>query len=301
MADLNEVVDLMGRGIYWADLVSTVSSTYAQEILTPEYGERLDPLLRDRRDRLFGILNGIDYETMDPARDPNIQANFDTARLEQRRENKLALQREANLPEDADVPLIGIISRLTDSKGFDILGDAIDHILDLGIQIVLMGTGDQHYHELFSQMVKQYPRQAAIFLTFNTPLSRRIYAGSDMFLMPSRFEPCGTSQLVAMNYGCVPIVRATGGLADTVQDYDPRTGQGTGFVFKAYDRWALFAAIVRATEIYRHRELWQQIQLRGMQADFSWERSAKQYADLYQRAIASRLSRPALASYQEQA
>jgi starch synthase len=212
----------------------------------------------------------------------------------------LALQREANLPEDPDVPLIGIISRLTNSKGFDILGNAIDHILDLGIQLVLMGTGDQHYHELFSQMVRQYPRQAAIFLTFNTPLSRRIYAGSDMFLMPSRFEPCGTSQLVAMNYGSVPIVRATGGLADTVQDYNPQTGQGTGFAFEAYDRWALFAAIVRATEIFKHRDLWQQIQMRGMHTDFSWGRSARQYIDLYRRAIASRLARPDLASYQVQ-
>jgi starch synthase len=297
MADLNEVVDLMGRGIYWADLISTVSNTYAQEILTPEYGERLDPLLRDRRDRLFGILNGIDYETVNPGTDPHISANFDTASLEQRRENKLALQREASLPQDLDVPLIGVISRLTASKGFDILGDTIDHILELGIQIVLMGTGDQHYHELFSQMVKQFPRQAAIFFTFNTPLSRRIYAGSDIFLMPSRFEPCGTSQLVAMHYGSVPIVRATGGLADTVQDYDPHTGQGTGFAFKAYDRWALFAAIVRAIEIYKHRDLWQRIQLRGMHTDFSWERSARLYVDLYQRAIASRLARPDLASY----
>ena len=241
MADLNEVVDLMGRGIYWADLVSTVSETYAKEILTPEYGERLDPLLRDRRDRLFGILNGVDYETANPATDPHIATNYDTATLEQRLENKLALQREAKLPENPEVPLIGIISRLTDSKGFDILGEAIDHILDLGVQFVLMGTGDQHYHELFSQMVQQYPRQAAIFLTFNTPLAQRIYAGSDMFLMPSRFEPCGTSQLIAMHYGSVPIVRATGGLADTVQDYDPRTEQGTGFVFEPYDRWALFA------------------------------------------------------------
>ena len=300
MADLNEVVDLMGRGIYWADLISTVSKTYAQEILTPEYGERLDPLLRDRRDRLFGILNGIDYEMMNPATDPHIVANFDTTSLEQRRENKLALQREAKLPEDLDVPVIGIISRLTDSKGFDILGEAIDHILDLGVQMVLMGTGDQHYHEQFSQMVKQYPHQAAIFLTFNTPQSRLIYAGSDMFLMPSRFEPCGTSQLVAMNYGSVPIVRATGGLADTVQDFDPRTGQGTGFVFQRYDRWALFAAIVRATENFWHRDVWRQIQLRGMQADFSWERSAREYVDLYQRAIASRLSRPDLESYQVQ-
>ena len=297
MADLNEVVDLMGRGIYWADLVSTVSETYAKEILTPEYGERLDPLLRDRRDRLFGILNGVDYETANPATDPHIAVNYDATTLERRLENKLVLQREAKLPEDPDVPLIGIISRLTDSKGFDILGEAIDHILDLGVQFVLMGTGDQHYHELFSQMVQQYPRQAAIFLTFNSSLGQRIFAGSDMFLMPSRFEPCGTSQLIAMHYGSVPIVRATGGLADTVQNCDPRTEQGTGFVFEPYDRWALFAAIVRAVEIYKHRELWRQIQIRGMHADFSWERSARKYVDLYRRAIASRLPRPGLEEY----
>ncbi|MFN2292416.1 MAG: glycogen synthase [Anaerolineae bacterium] len=298
MADLNEVVDLMGRGIYWADLVSTVSETYAQEILTPEYGERLDPLLRDRRDRLFGILNGIDYETANPATDPHLAANYDSSVLDRRAENKAALQREAKLPEEADTPLIGVISRLTGSKGLDILGEAIDHILDLGIQLVLMGTGEQHYHDLFSRMVQQYPRQVAIFLTFNTPLAQRIYAGSDMFLMPSRVEPCGTNQLVAMHYGSVPIVRATGGLADTVQDYDPRTGQGTGFVFHDYDRWMLFAAIVRAIETFKHRDLWRQIQLRGMRADFSWERSARKYIDLYRRAIATRIPRPGLETYQ---
>jgi starch synthase len=243
----------------------------------------------------------VDYETANPATDPHIATNYDAATLEQRLENKLALQREAKLPENPKVPLIGIISRLTDSKGFDILGETIDHILDLGVQFVLMGTGDQHYHEQFSQMVQQYPRQAAIFLTFNTPLAQRIYAGSDMFLMPSRFEPCGTSQLIAMHYGSVPIVRATGGLADTVQDYDPRTEQGTGFVFEPYDRWALFAAVVRAVEIFGHRDLWRQIQLRGMHADFSWERSALKYVDLYRRAIASRLQRPGLEEYQVQA
>ncbi|MGD8624305.1 MAG: glycogen/starch synthase [Anaerolineae bacterium] len=298
MADLNEVVDLMGRGIYWADLVSTVSETYAQEILTPEYGERLDPLLRDRRDRLFGIVNGIDYETANPVTDPNLAANYDSSRLEARLENKLALQREANLPQDAEAPLIGLISRLTDSKGFDILGRAIDHILDLGAQCVLMGTGEQQYHDLFSRMVQRYPGRAAIFLTFNTPLARRIYAGSDMFLMPSRVEPCGTNQLVAMHYGSVPIVRATGGLADTVQNYDPRTGQGTGFVFDHYDHWMLFAAVVRALETFKHRDLWRQIQLRGMSADFSWDRSARKYVDLYRRAIASRIRRPQLKDYQ---
>ncbi|MGD8902405.1 MAG: glycogen synthase [Anaerolineae bacterium] len=301
MADLNEVVDMMGRGIYWADLVSTVSETYAREILTPEYGERLDPLLRDRRDRLFGILNGIDYETASPTTDPHIAVNYDTTTLNLRRENKRALQREAGLVEDPDIPLIGMISRLNNSKGFDILGQTIDHILDLGVQFVLMGTGDQHYHELFSQMVHDYPEQAAILLTFNTPFERRIYSGSDMFLMPSRFEPCGTNQLIAMHYGSVPIVRATGGLADTVQDYDPRSEQGTGFVFEPYDRWALFGAIVRAIEVYRHRDLWHQIQLRGMHADFSWKRSALAYVELYQRAIASRLPRPGLEKYQVQA
>jgi starch synthase len=301
MADLNEVVDMMGRGIYWADLVSTVSETYAREILTPEYGERLDPLLRDRRDRLFGILNGVDYETVSPNTDPHIAANYDATTLNLRWENKQELQREAGLVEDPDVPLIGMISRLNNSKGFDILGQTIDHILDLGVQLVLMGTGDQHYHELFGQMVHEYPGQAAIFLTFNTPLERRIYAGSDMFLMPSSFEPCGTSQLIAMHYGSVPIVRATGGLADTVQDYDPRSEQGTGFVFEPYDRWALFGAIVRAVEVYRHRDLWHQIQLRGMHADFSWKRSALAYIELYQRAIASRLPRPGLEKYQVQA
>jgi len=288
----------MARGIYWADVVNTVSETYAQEILSADYGERLDPLLRDRRDRLFGILNGIDYETTNPATDPYLAVNYDQASLEHRSENKAALQREAKLPEDPDVPLIGIISRLTDSKGFDILSDAIDHILDLGVQLVLLGTGEQHYHDLFGQVVQRYPGQAAVFLTFNAPLTQQIYAGSDMFLMPSRYEPCGTGQLIAMHYGSVPIVRGTGGLADTVQDYDPRTGVGTGFVFKPYDRWALFAAIVRAVETFKHRDAWRQIQVQGMITDFSWNPPAKRYVDLYRRAIASRLPRPGLEKYQ---
>jgi starch synthase len=301
MADLNEVVDLMGRGIYWADVVSTVSPTYAREILTPEFGERLDPLLRDRRDRLFGILNGIDYETTSPATDPYLTTNYDATTLDRRIENKLALQREAKLPEAPDVPLIAIISRLTGSKGLDILGEVIDHVLDLGVQFVLLGTGEQHYHDLFGGMVQQYPKQAAIFLTFNAPLTQRIYAGSDMLLMPSRAEPCGTNQLIAMHYGSVPIVRGTGGLADTVQDFDAQAGVGTGFVFQAYDRWALFAAIVRALETYKHRDIWREIQLRGMAADFSWKRSAVEYVDLYRRAIASRIPRPDLETYQVRA
>jgi starch synthase len=300
MADLNHVVDLVGRGIYWADLVSTVSPTYAQEILTPEYGERLDPLLRDRRDRLFGVLNGVDYEAHNPETDPNILAAYDLHTLERRAENKLALQREARLVEDPQVPLIGLISRLTDSKGLDILGAAIDHLLDLGIQFVIMGTGEQHYHNLLSEVFGRYPGQMALFFTFNAALASRIYAGADMFLMPSRFEPCGTSQMIAMRYGCVPIVRATGGLADTVQDVDPASDQGTGFVFRAYDRWMLFAAIVRAIETFKRPEVWQRLQVRGMKADFSWRQSALQYVDLYRRALATRIPRPDLETYRVQ-
>jgi starch synthase len=163
-----------------------------------------------------------------------------------------------------------------------------------------MGTGEQHYHNLFSRIADQYPRQAATFLTFNALLASRIYAGSDMFLMPSRVEPCGTGQMIAMRYGSVPIVRGTGGLADTVQNFEPDTGQGNGFVFSRYDHWMLFAAIVRALETFKHRGEWQQLQRRGMRADFSWEQSAGKYVDLYRRAIASRIPRPGLETYQIQ-
>ncbi|MBC7260978.1 MAG: glycosyltransferase, partial [Chloroflexi bacterium] len=288
MADLTEVVDFMARGIFFADVINTVSEKYAQEILTPEFGEKLDPLLRDRRDRLFGILNGIDYEVMNPATDKYIVQNYDVEHLDKRVQNKLALQQQANLKQDANIPLIGIISRLTDQKGFDILGDVLDHVLDLDLQLIVLGTGDPHYHELFSRIAQAYPGKAAVFLTFNAELAQRIYAGTDMFLMPSRFEPCGLGQMIAMRYGSVPIVRATGGLADTVKDFDPRTGEGNGFSFVRYDRWALFATIVRALENYKYKDTWRRLQVKGMTADFSWNASARKYVDLYYRAIAAR-------------
>jgi starch synthase len=297
MADLSEVVDLMARGIFFADALNTVSEKYAQEILTPEFGEKLDPLLRDRRDRLFGILNGIDDEVLNPATDQYIAQNYDVETLEKRVQNKLALQQEAGLRVDAAVPLIGVISRLTDQKGFDILGDVIDHLLDLDLQFVLLGTGDPHYHEVFSRVAQAYSGKAAVFLTFNAELAQKIYAGSDMFLMPSRFEPCGLGQMIAMRYGSVPIVRATGGLADTVQDLHPQTGEGNGFSFEPYDRWALFAAIVRAVENYKYRDTWRKLQARGMKADFSWNASAKKYIDLYHRARAARGEETKLEDY----
>src|SRR6266705_3475644 len=237
IAELANVVDIMARGILFADAVTTVSERYAQEILTPTFGEKMDHLLRSRRDRLFGILNGLDYQEMDPATDRYIHTPYDAASLDKRTENKRALQEQAHLPVRSGVPLLAMISRLTDQKGFDLLGQIIQPLLAQGVQFVVLGIGDQHYHEMFQNLAARYPEQVAIFLTFNTELAQRIYAGSDMFLMPSRFEPCGLGQLIAMRYGSVPIVHAVGGLADTVQEYDPSTGEGNGFTFANYDPW----------------------------------------------------------------
>ena len=287
LVELGNVVDLMARGILFADLINTVSERYAEEILTPEYGERLDPILRDRRDRLFGVLNGVDYDEFDPARDKYIARNYDLATLDKRVENKLALQREAGLPERPEVPLIGVISRLVDQKGFDILAEVFDAMMTtLDLQFVLLGTGDQHYHNVFGQFAERYPDQTAVFLTFNAALAQKIYAGSDMFLMPSRFEPCGLGQLISFKYGSVPVVRSTGGLADTVHDFNPRTGEGNGFAFERYHPMDLFATVVRAVENYKYAATWRLLQERGMQADFSWLASARKYVDLYYKALA---------------
>jgi starch synthase len=285
IVELANVVDIMGRGILFADAVTTVSERYAQEILTPTYGEKLDQLLRSRRERLFGILNGIDYSEMNPATDRYIAAQFDASTLEKRAENKRVLQERAHLPVRPDVPLIAMISRLTDQKGFDLLAQIVQPLFTQGVQFVVLGIGDQHYHEMFQNLAARYPEQVATFLTFNTELAQIIYAGSDMFLMPSRFEPCGLGQLIAMRYGSVPIVHSVGGLADTVQEYDPRTGEGNGFAFTNYDPWELFAAIVRALELYRVKDIWRKLQQRGMAADHSWWASAKSYVDVYRDAI----------------
>ncbi len=286
IAELANVVDIMGRGILFADAITTVSQRYAQEILTPTFGEKLDHLLRSRRDRLFGILNGIDYEEMNPATDRYIQLRFDANSLDKRAENKQALQERAHLPLQPDAPLLAMISRLTDQKGFDLLAQIAQPLLAQGVQFVVLGIGDQHYHQMFQNLAARYPDQVAVFLTFNTELAQCIYAGSDMFLMPSRFEPCGLSQLIAMRYGSVPIVHSVGGLADTVQEYDPRSGQGNGFAFTNYDPWELFAAIVRALELYRFRDIWRTLQQRGMAADHSWHASTMKYVEVYRNAIA---------------
>ena len=285
ISELQHTVDLMGRGIYFADAVTTVSERYAAEILTPEYGERLDPLLRERRDRLFGIVNGIDEVELDPATDPHLPARFDATTLDRRSNNKAALQREASLPMNPRPPLIGMVGRLSGQKGLDILLPALDALLRRDVQLVVLGTGDEHYHHALREAQQRHPERLAAFLTFDTPLAQRIYGGSDFFLMPSRYEPCGLGQLIAMRYGAIPVVRATGGLADTVPDYDPQTGEGLGFSFDTYDHRDLLIALTRALETYARPAEWRPLQLRALSQNHSWSRSALKYLEVYDRAI----------------
>jgi starch synthase len=284
LPEFANVVDLMGRGILFADAVSTVSPSYAREILTPEFGQRLDQLLLKRRDRLYGILNGIDIEEFDPATDGSIAARYSAFNLEPRAQNKRALQQRCKLPLEPATPLIGMISRLNDQKGFDLIGEVALPLIEHGVQLCVLGTGDQHYHYLLQRLAAEHPRQVSVHLTFSEEMSRAIYAGSDMLLMPSHFEPCGLSQMVAMRYGCIPIVHRTGGLADTVHEFDPATGTGTGFSFTRYDPYHLFAAIIRAIEVYQSKDVWKDLMQRAMLADHSWDASAERYVALYRRA-----------------
>jgi starch synthase len=286
LSEKGDVVDLMGRGIAYADIVTTVSETYAEEIVTPEYGEGLDALLRARQGRLFGVLNGIDADVQNPATDPYIAQRYDDDHLERRAANKRALQEQSRLAIDPDAPVIGFVSRLIRQKGCDLIASVFDQIVQQGAQVVIVGTGDSYYHEIFSQFASKYPGRAAAHFTFGADWTQPLYAGADMYLMPSRFEPCGLNQMIAMRYGAIPIVRATGGLVDTVTEYDPESESGTGFAFGPYDNWALFGAVVRALQSHRFRDRWQRLMQRAMQADHSWSTSAEQYVGLYERAIA---------------
>lgn len=282
-------LNFMSQGILWADLVTTVSETYAKEIVTPEYGEGLDPLLSYRQKSLLGIVNGIDYEEYNPETDPYIPIRYNSSTLEKRIGNKLALQRRGKLPEETEILLIGIVQRLDEQKGLDILGKAIDPLLkETKIQLVILGRGREHYEDMLKQIASRYPQQIALFVTFDNPLAHLIYAGCDAFLMPSRFEPCGLGQLIAMRYGALPVVRHTGGLVDTVPELTPDLSQGNGFVFKEYAPEALITAVKRATEIFRNKRAWYETQQRVMALDFSWRNSALKYEAAYQRVLEMR-------------
>lgn len=284
-----DAVDLLGRGIEYADLVSTVSPRYAAEILTEEYGEGLHRLLRARKDRLYGILNGIDVEQFDPSASAVIEAHFDAFGIERRAANKRALQRRFSLPVNDRAPLIAIISRFNQAKGFELLDLTFTPILEQGAQIVAQGAGEPRYEKMMQRLSARYPRQFNFQRTFSVELTQRILAGADMLLMPSLVEPCGVTQMQAMRYGCIPIVHRVGGLADTVREFDPAgdggKGTGNGFSFTSWSPFQLFAAVTRALEAYRFRPQWEDLMQRAMLADYSWDASAEQYVALYRRAV----------------
>lgn len=295
---LHRMVDLMSRGIYYADIINTVSPTHAREILTAAYGEGLDPMLRDRRDRLFGVLNGIDLERYNPAADPHIAAPYSALDMSGKAEAKAALQNAAGLEIAPHMPLFGFIGRLNEQKGLGLLQGSLELLLSHHrIQVVLLGTGEDRYHHWLAALHDRYPRSVQSFFTFNEALARQCYAGCDVLLMPSLVEPGGTNQLIAQRYGTLPLVRATGGLADTVQDINTYAGTGTGFTFAAAEMQALYGTMVRATELYRHAGLWQAAMKRAMLTDWSWERTALRYDELYRRAQASRSTRRPRSSY----
>ena len=283
-------VNLMKAGIVYADALTTVSPRYSEEIQTPEFGCGMDGILRARKahlgDRFKGIINGIDYAVWNPELDEHIAARYSAANLAGKARCKEALQRLSGLPPTPDVPLIGIISRLDKQKGFDLIEDCLDKIMDLGVQMVVLGTGDPAYHTMFEDAAKKYPDGLAIALTFNNPLAHQIEAGADMFLMPSRYEPCGLNQMISLKYGTIPIVRKTGGLADSICDATVATirdAVGTGFVFEEYESKTLFAAVKRAVRLYREKpEQWSKLIQNAMKQDFSWDRSARAYEALFQ-------------------
>jgi len=277
-------LNLMKAAICYADVLNTVSPQYAREIQTPELGYGLDNVLRTREKDLYGILNGIDTRLWDPSNDPLIFAPYSAEELAGKRVNKEKLQDLCGFAL-RDVPLIGMISRLADQKGFDLFLALKDQLDRIDCQWVILGTGLKKYQDALRELTRESPEKFSVFLEFNNALAHRIEAGADMFLMPSRYEPCGLNQIYSMRYGTVPIVRHTGGLADTVRDFNSKNGLGTGFKFNEYSSTELLKAIVRAIEAWRDQAVWQRLVRNAMAEDFSWERSARQYLDLYSKAI----------------
>lgn len=276
----------LGLALLSADMLSTVSPTYAREILTPGFGEGLDGVLRARQDRLAGIVNGLDLEVWNPGTDEALAARFDASTPGRRALNKEALQGETGLALEPGTPLLAVVSRLDSQKGLDIAEPAVRRWLAAGGQFVLLGRGQGSLEHDYAMIERDHPRRAAARLQFDPVLARRIYAGADMVLIPSRYEPCGLTQMISMRYGAVPVARRTGGLADTVTDAgDPG---GTGFLFDEFSPWALGDALDRALSVYAQPRQWAEIQGRGMRSDFSWTRSAGEYAALYERALAVR-------------
>ena len=277
-------ISFMKTGIIFSDKITTVSPSYSQEILTAQYGEQMDEVLRFRQSDLYGIVNGIDTKMWDPMTDPALPAHYNAETvLEGKRANKAAVQKELGLRVADDVMMIGIVSRLTDQKGFDLIAYVMDDLCQDAVQIVALGTGEERYENMFRHFAWKYQGKVSANIYYSEPISHKIYAACDAFLMPSLFEPCGLSQLMSLRYGTVPIVRETGGLKDTVEPYNEFEKKGTGFSFANYNAHEMLAVIRYAEKIYYDkRRDWNKIVEQGMSRDFSWKNSAKQYVDLYE-------------------
>lgn len=283
-------VNLLKGGLVFADLLTTVSPTYSQEIQTAALGFGLEGVLQERRDRLVGVVNGIDADQWNPATDPYLPSRFSASDLSGKRACKAALQQELKLPV-RDVPVLGIVSRLAEQKGLDLVAEILPELATLDVQIALLGAGEPALEGLFRLLHAQYPEKLGLRIGFDEGLAHRIEAGSDLFLMPSRYEPCGLTQLVSLRYGAVPIVRRTGGLADTIVPYRPQTikeGRATGFMFGEPAGDALLSTILLALRVHADQKEWTSLVRAGMSADVSWARSARSYADLYHRVVALR-------------
>jgi starch synthase len=280
-------MNFMKIGISFSDIINTVSKTYAEEITSSsEFGFGLEGVLRDRKKDLFGIINGIDYNEWNPETDELIAFNYTPKDLSGKKKCKETLLKEQGLDSAGDdVPLIGMISRLADQKGFDILSQCMDELLVNPLRMVILGTGQKEYHDMFIRYAEKYKGKISINLAFNNKLAHMIEAASDMFLMPSKYEPCGLNQLYSMKYGTVPIVRATGGLKDTVTPFDTETGTGTGFVFSDYSAKDLMISVSKAMILFQDKKKWAKIIKNCMAQDFSWNRSAKEYVELYEKAL----------------
>ena len=276
--------NFMKAALVYSDLITTVSPSYSEEIQTAYYGERLDGLLRARKDDLFGVLNGIDMADYNPATDPRIAATYTLDDMSGKARCKQALQESLGLDVDPDIPVIGMVGRLSNQKGLDLVDYVIADIMRQDVQLVVLGMGEGRYFNLFSWAEGEYKGRVAARFTMDHALAHQIYAGTDLFLMPSQFEPCGLSQMIAMRYGTVPIVRETGGLRDTVLSYNEETGEGNGFTFFNYNAHDMLHTIERAVRYYRDRQdLWHVLQQRGMTGDYSWTHSAGEYMKLYER------------------
>lgn len=278
-------INFLKGGIVFADIINTVSKKYSKEIQTPEFGFGLDGVLRKRSADLFGVLNGIDYEEWNPEKDTRIPATYSADNLERKKINKVALQKTFGLPVDEKKPVVATISRLSEQKGLDLIIEALPELIGLGVQYIILGVGERRFHEELEEAKRRFPDSLGLKIGYDNDLAHLIEAGSDIFLLPSRYEPCGLNQLYSLKYGTVPVVRATGGLDDTIVDYDEDPEGSTGFKFIDYTKEAMLSAVKRALQIYLDRERWMSLARRCMQKDFSWQNSAREYIKLYELAV----------------